>query len=92
MSTSYHIRMIRSEDDPGYQKMLAVKKACDEAGVKWPQEVSNYFDGCDDEIAPLEIPFDDEACEWSEYGARGFEIAVDDIPKDTKRIRFYCSW
>ena len=91
MSTS--VILLRSKDDPTYQKNLKVLTACQDAGIDPPKEVDEYFGGygIDDDLeAPLEIAF--EPREWSDESSEGFEIDIDDLPKGVKTIRFYNSW
>lgn len=91
MSTS--VVLLRSKDDPTYQKYLKVLLACKESDIDPPKEVDEYFGGYgidNDPETPLEIDF--EPREWSDEYAEGYEIDIDSLPKGVSTIRFYNSW
>lgn len=90
MSMSVHVVGLRSADDPHYQRMLAVKAACEAANVDLPLEVARYFGDSDDDEAPLEVEVPSRG--WSDQGAKGYEIDVAAIPRGVSIIRFYVSW
>ncbi len=93
MGMSSSVVLLRSKDDPTYQKFLAVLNTCKEAGINPPDEVDEYFggDGIDnDPENPLVIDF--EPREWSDEMQEGFEIDLDKIPNGVKTIRFYNSY
>ncbi len=82
------IDFYRDGSNPEHQKKVAALDACLEAGVEPPVAIMEYFEGYD-EMNPLLIPFkprriDDENMD-------GFEIDIDEIPEETKTIRFYRS-
>lgn len=88
MSMSTHVVFLRSADDPTYQKYLKIYRACEEAGLVAPPEVTSYFE--DGEEGPLEV-----RCyprEWNDDMQQGYEIDVSDIPEGVKIIRFWNSW
>lgn len=88
MSTS--VVLLRSKDDPTYQKNLKVLMACKEAGIDPPKEVDDYFGGDGDPEYPLETAF--EPREWHNESASGFEIDLNELPPEVKTIRFFNSW
>jgi hypothetical protein len=97
MGMSTHVVLLRSKDDPTYQKYLKVILACREAGVDYPPEVEEYWRGYDmdsDSLSelegPLEIRF--EPREWGDSYRSGYEIDLDELPPGVKTIRFYNSW
>jgi len=93
MTMSTHVVLLRSKDDPVYQKNLKVLLACNEAGVQVPPEIAEYFGGqtdAADPVYPLEIEF--EPREWSSEMSDGVEIDIDQLPAGVKTIRFYNSW
>ena len=73
-----------------WKRMKAIWEACDEADIPIPDEVDEYFDcGAPDEKGVIvEIPSE----KYSEEASSGFEIDLDKLPKDVKRIRFLNSW
>lgn len=90
------IELLRSKNDPTYQKYLKVLLACQDAGIdNIPKEVDNYFggDGIDnDPEFPLEIKFQPD--EWSDVKMSrvGFEINLNNLPKGVEVIRIYNSF
>ena len=91
MSTS--VVLLRSKEDPTYQKYLKILLACKETDIDPPKEVDDYFggDGVDnDPETPLEIDF--EPRQWSNEYAEGYEVDIDSLPEGVKTIRFYNSW
>jgi hypothetical protein len=89
------VKLLRSKDDPTYQKYLKVLLACQEAGIDdIPKEVNDYFGGYgidSDPEFPLEIKF--EPKEWrKEDGLEGFEIRLNDLPQGVEVIRFFNSY
>ncbi|MDY6862954.1 MAG: hypothetical protein SV062_08195 [Thermodesulfobacteriota bacterium] len=93
MGMSASVVLLRSKDDPVYQKYLKILMSCKEADINPPKEVDDYFggDGIDnDPETPLEIDFNPR--EWSDEYAEGYEIDIDSLPKGVKTIRFYNSW
>lgn len=93
MTMSTHVVLLRSKDDPVYQRNLKVLFACNEADVQLPPEIAEYFggqDGIENPEYPLAIEF--EPREWSSEMSNGVEIDVDQLPAGVKTIRFYNSW
>lgn len=95
MSMSSHVVFLRSKDNEEYQKMLKVKRVCDETGIEYPKEVESYFSGDGDyeigEDVPLYMDADKETKEYNGDMEKGLEIKVSDIPKGVEVIRFYNS-
>ena len=91
MSMSIHVKGIREADDE-FRKMVAAKKACDEAGVDPPQEVEDFLcEFTNEDIAQgfmeIKIPHN----EWKDNYRWGFEVELAQIPANVKKVRFYCS-
>jgi len=89
MGMSTHVIGFRSPDERWFE-MKAVWDACEEAKVDRPKEVEEFFDfGVpDDNGVEVSIPVQ----EWNDEFRRGFEIKVENIPKDTTMIRFFNAW
>lgn len=99
MGMSTHIIGIRDlEPNSQFEKMINVKLACEAAGVDYPDEVCNYFDGSEGDSVEylreelLHRDLEDVATTYSDTACSGYEIRVEDIPKDVKTIRFYNAW
>jgi hypothetical protein len=91
---STHIVGVRNLDGQ-FTNMMKVKKACDMAGIGYPQEISKYFKHPQEseqylrlEMEEMEIKFK----EISENGTVCYEVNLKDLPKEVKSIRFSNSW
>ena len=79
------------------EKMIAVKLACDAAGVDYPEEVKDYLKYPGESLEYIrqeleEIDLDDCLKPWTDDVSEGYEIDVASIPGEAKTIRFYFSW
>ena len=96
MTTHLHVVLLRDENDPQYQKYLAVLNACIAAGIDdMPPEVDEYFggDGMDNDPAyPLEIDFKPNEWYKPNESEEGYDIDVRQLPEGVKTIRVYMSW
>ena len=90
MGMSTYIKLLKDGNSPDHQAKVAVLSTCLSAGVTIPEEISDYFDGGQDEDFPLEISF--KARRWEQYDSEGYEIDINDLPDGVKTIRFYNSW
>lgn len=77
--------------DDKWRAMKALWDSCYKLKIAPPKEVVDFFHG--------EYPEEENAIiagiKYSTYNAdmsEGFEVSLDDLPKDVKKIRFYCSW
>lgn len=98
MSLLYHVEGIKPPDEK-FIKMLDIYRLCDEQGIDPPKEVLKFFENIDYkcvEKSGITVSLDDRnkgVCkEWRDSYREGYELKVDDIPKDVKVIRFYISW
>lgn len=89
MGISLRVIGLRDETDANHIKMVEAKDALDAAGIEWPKEIYDYFDGSKYSDTPLEIKIPNN--EWGNDYASGYEILVSDIPKNVKKIRVYLS-
>lgn len=89
MSMSTHIIGFAPPDET-WLKMKAIWDACEAAQLDPPEEVGEFFGYTDPDPAgvEVEIPYSD----WANRSREGFEVALKDIPKHVKTIRFYNSW
>lgn len=80
--------------DEKWEKMKAIWNSCEDAGVKIPDEVLDFFDGESPNGKPgQETSLEGCAKEWSDGDSRqGYEIEVDKIPEKVKFIRVYNSY
>lgn len=94
MSMSMHITGIPEREH--FDKMIELKKKCEELKITVPDEVKEFFgeyyvesrECLEHEVLFQNIPHRD----WSDSCSQGFEIDIKDISKNIKTIRFYCSW
>ena len=89
---STHIVGFRPADDK-WAKMKAVWDACEAAGTKIPDEVSEFFDheGPGDKPG-AEVKIDAAVEEWRNDSREGYELDLSLLPKDVNIIRFYNSY
>lgn len=78
--------------DGKFAKMLAVKMACDKAGVDYPEEVDDYFDGetggSEDELRQKMEEIEIKCHESSEDGVNTWTVVLSELPPEVKAIRF----
>ena len=91
MGMSTHVVAFREADEK-WHKMKAVWDVCEESGVPIPDAVLGFFDYESPDPAGVEIEIPKH--EWTNGDTLqdGFEVHLDEIPKDVKVIRFYNSW
>lgn len=89
MGMSTHIVGFKPPDEK-WEKMKAIWDSCKKAGIDCPNEVDEYFEGEPPDSAGVEVEI--EGCEWSDEMREGFEIKLDELPKDVKTVRFYNSY
>ncbi len=104
MSMSTFIRGVRDLDGK-FASMLAVKLACEEAGVEYPQEVQNYF--CGQTLEPEDYFLEPEnylrrEMEFVDISAavrkdagkavEGWIVDLSKLPEEVKAIRFENCW
>ena len=86
MSKSMHVVGIRPLSQK-WKNMKAAFDACRVAGVEVPEEVLGFFKNPDS--LGVRVPI--TVSEYSGDGEEGYEVCIEDIPKDVKVIRFYNS-
>jgi hypothetical protein len=92
MSVSRHVIGFRPPDEQ-YKKMAKAWKACEEAGVEPPAEVSRYFDDVEPDPAGMEVDLGKAVTEWTDGDmCEGYEIDVTKLPKGVTIIRSYTSY
>lgn len=89
MGMSTHVIGFKPPDEK-WKKMKAIWDSCETAGVSCPDEVDEYFNGEPPDSAGVEVEI--KSCEWSDECREGFEIKLDELPKDVKTVRFYNSY
>lgn len=77
-------------DDEKWKKMATAYKACRSAGVDPPREVLDFFDGAPPDGAGKLVNVEHHQYEGASQ--EGLEVVLSELPKDVKRIRFFCSW
>ena len=107
MGMSMSLQFFRSLNDPDLSVKLKAAYACKEAGVELPPELLEFLGPVfrDHGELPSEMAAAVDsmlslgpewnarkAYEWKDDMMEGYEINLDDLPKGTKRVRFYCSW
>jgi hypothetical protein len=101
MGMSTHITAYK--DPSEHDKHVKVLEVCREAGVSVPRETAAYFGDDSEGISPeawshyeieerLETSLGSAVSEWGDDYRSGYEIDVDALPKDVKKIRFYNSY
>lgn len=99
MGMSMYLCGIKPPDDD-WKKMKAVWDACAAGDIEPPGEVSGFFgdEVPDDSGVLVELGWGDGGAPsdgeygWSNEDAVGFEVDITALPKDIKKLRFYCSW
>ena len=89
MGMSTWVKGIKPPDEK-WEKMKAIWDACEKADIEIPEEVEEFFDGepPDDKGVVVEIP----KHEYTDDSRQGFEIYLNELPKDIQIIRFVNAW
>jgi hypothetical protein len=94
---STHINGVRDLDGQ-FAAMMAVKLACEAAGIGFPDEVKDYFGA---EVEESEeylrremeaVDIEDAVREYSRVGTNGWKIDLAKLPEGVKAIRFENSY
>lgn len=81
--------------DAQFKKMLKAYKACEEAGIGIPSNISDYFNNEEPNELGVEVDESDLGEAIKKYGGdgqSGYDVHLDKLPKDVKIIRFFNSW
>lgn len=84
--------------DEKYVRMLKARQACLDAGLEVPASIDEFFQGENPDPVGFSISLSGvkkyaKACRpWKEDSREGFEIVLDELPKNIKVIRFVNSW
>ena len=95
MSMSTNIVFLRERDER-FEQMKRIAEECDNANIRWPDDVIEYFndDKCFENA--LEIKYKARKLTKDEYTGmemrEGYIINVVEIPEGTKQILFINSW
>lgn len=84
-----------SPDNEKYKKHAKVLLACHEAGIKeLPEETAKYFNTKEPDPYYLEEILEKRITTHEFYGdmVEGFEVFMDELPKDIYKIRFINSY
>jgi len=76
--------------DDKFEEMKAIWDSCKKAKIDPPDEVSDFFNDVEPDASGIEK--DIPVHPWNDKYNQGYEVKVDEIPKDVKVIRFYNSW
>lgn len=93
MSMSMRIYGYRQPDDK-WKKMYRAHEACKAAGVRVPAEVEEFFREGVPETEEIEVDLS-KSPGVEEYSAdmqEGWEVELEDLPKNIKKIRFVNSY
>lgn len=86
--------------DGKFSDMLAVKHACEKAGIDYPIEVVNYFLQMPEEseavlkreMSEVTLPRDAVLISSSDDGKQRFTVLLDKLPKEVKAVKFTLSY
>ena len=96
MDMSSYVVGVRDLDGK-FKKMMRVKRACEDAGVGYPQDLCDYLPYEPEESESLfteemeSIDLDGIIKEGGDGHRQWLELDVDKIPDEAKKIRFYHS-
>lgn len=88
MSLSIRVVGIKPPDEE-YTRKLAAYEACVVARVMIPQELTDFFGGCEPSIEGTFVPIQSRRVA---NDIDGIEVDVDSLPESVKIIRFLCSY
>lgn len=99
MGMSMHAVAIVPPTDDRFEEYKKVWEACKAANIAIPDEVLKYFDeepphedGIIRDIGS-EYGTNHPCCSWWNEDMRsGYEIEIDKLPPNTKRVRVYCAY
>lgn len=94
MSMSTHVYGIAPPDDT-WKKMKKVVEACEAAGIEYPPEVSEFFNGerPDEKGVIMDIEQSGAATEWNDEDmCQGYEIDITKLDPKIKIIRVVNCW
>lgn len=100
MSMSMHAVAIVPPDDDKFEQYKKIWDACVAADIDIPDEVLEYFDeeppheeGIVRDIGSEYGPNHPCCSKWSDGShCGGYEIEIDKLPPNTKRVRVYCAY
>ncbi len=92
MSMSTYVYGLREADDR-HRKLLAIKRACEDAGIEYPPEVARYFvngkhDTTGDYALAVEVPVE----EINDDTRTHYIVDLQQLPPGIRRLRFTNSW
>jgi hypothetical protein len=76
--------------DEKWKEMKQVYDACRKAKIDPPKEVEKFFNYEEPDDNGMEVNLPTKG--WDKPGYDGFELKVEDIPKDVKVLRFLASY
>lgn len=94
----YGVRELK-DGNSTFQHMLRVKQACEDAGVSYPPEVQQYFNGEAEESEDYLrdgmqlVQLIDSDFEYNTRdGQESWEVRLDKLPKDFVAVRFVIAY
>lgn len=80
--------------DDKWKQMRAVWDACEEAGIKAPNEVIDFFEGAepDEQGATVQLDHHDAVSEYNAEMKSGYEVDLQKLPANVRYLRFYNSY
>ena len=91
MGMSMHVVGVVPPDGE-WEKMKAAHDACLAAGVEIPEEILSFFEWQEPDPKGLSVKIDQHVSGYNTESCQGFDVAIKDLPKNVKVVRFYCNW
>lgn len=94
---STHVIGLRALDGK-FSCMIEVKLSCEKAGIDYPKEVKDYFNGNEGESLEylkenaIEVSIQEAVSDYSDDYKTGYTVDVSKLPEGVTEILFYNSW
>lgn len=92
MGMSTHVIGFR-KPDAKWNKMLAARNACTDAGIAIPDDISDFFEWEHPRGRPgMEVRINEAVTPYSDDMKEGYEVDVSKLPEGVSVVRFYNSY